>query len=465
MAQQSSADGTEALSPLCRFGVNAALDSVVTDITYYDTTPLRMGWYIDYAADATPSRPNGADYTQMIRLAKNQSGVNTPSLTSDGIRTVVGHNPGSVWFIGNEIDRRYWQDDVLPEVYATLYHDLYHEIKQLDPTARIFPGSIVQATAVRLEYLDLILAHYYDQYGVLLPADGWSLHGFVLNEVDPENNPDGLGFWGASIPPGIDDSTGLVIHDDVYQTLNLDLFRQHIEDFRVWMAENGYGRTPLYLSEYGVLIPEEGFDPPFDADLVNEYMNQTFDYLLTATDATYGYALDNNRLVQRLSWFSTNYPPMNGDLFSETDRALSEIGQNYAQYTQGRSEETDFQPTSLFTRPVAIFSDDAPVDLTLIAEIANAGNNQNRKSTSVNFYQGDPDAGGALIDSQTVTLKGCGEKTIVELAWPGVTPDEYDIFVTVEAVEGDIESGNDNNTTYFRLLHNPQQIFLPMTNR
>ena len=231
------------------------------------------------------------------------------------------------------------------------------------------------------------------------------------------------------------------------------------------MAENGYGRTPLYLSEYGVLMPEVGFDPPFDADLVNEYMDQTFDYLLTATDATYGYALDNNRLVQRLSWFSTNYPPMNGDLFSRTDGALSPIGQNYAQYTGGQSEETDFQPTSLFTRPSAIFSDGAPVDLTLIAEIANAGNNQNSKSTTVNFYQGDPNAGGALIDSQTVTLKGCGEKTIVELAWPGVTPDEYDLFVTVEAVEGDIESGNDNNTTYFRLLHNPQQIFLPMTNR
>ena len=120
---------------LCRFGVGAP-----SDIARYPVNQLRIGWYTNWGTAPQPVRPGGIEYLQMIRLS--QIGHDSYSSTPQGndLLAIIGANPGALWVIGNEPDRRKWQDDLEPAVYALAYHDLYHQIKAADPTARIVAG-------------------------------------------------------------------------------------------------------------------------------------------------------------------------------------------------------------------------------------------------------------------------------------------------------------------------------------
>jgi len=118
-----------------------------------------------------------------------------PSLTDIG--AVAQAQPGALWLVGNEIDRRDWyrggQDEMLPELYATAYHDIYTAIKAADPTAQVAIGGLIQATPLRLAWLDRMWESYTQQYGTDMPVDVWNVHNFVLREVFQN--------YGANIPP------------------------------------------------------------------------------------------------------------------------------------------------------------------------------------------------------------------------------------------------------------------------
>jgi hypothetical protein len=123
---------------------------------------------------------------------------------------------------------------------------------------------------------------------------------------------------------------------------NMDIFVQHIVDFRTWMRNRGQRDKPLILTEFGVLMPVQYGFPPYR---VNAFMTATFDYLLSARDDQLGYPADENRLVQRWLWFSLNDRPwdpdtgagFNGALFdyrhSEYPGVLTEYGAHFRAYT------------------------------------------------------------------------------------------------------------------------------------
>ncbi len=102
------------------------------------------------------------------------------------------------------------------------------------------------------------------------------------------------------------------------------------------MRDHGQRNKPLIISEYGVLFTE---DRGFTVDRVNDYMTNTFRYLLYATDPDIGYPADGNRLVQRWLWFSLNSPPWkwNGSLFDYTvvqyPGVITRYGINYRDFT------------------------------------------------------------------------------------------------------------------------------------
>jgi hypothetical protein len=437
------------------------VDRRVDVITAYDTSSLRIGWYLDYVTATSPANPNGAEYTQMIRLAQIGDDGYRFSPGQSQIEDIVDANPGAIWFVANEPDRRQFQDEIDPDVYAVAYHDLYHLIKGRDPTARLFPGSIVQATELRLRYLDLVLEAYRNTYGVILPADGWSIHGFILNEVNSENNPDNLPTWGAGVPPGLNDPYGMTI--DVQDTDSMEFYQQQVERFRIWMAARGYRNVPLYMSEYGVLMPSGLFNPDFTVGRVNAFMDQTFDYLLTATSEEVGYPADNNRLVQRLSWYSVNDKGFNGYLFDvDNNNNLSLMGQNYAQYVAGMAVDLDLYPVKLSVTPVAPLVQDGAADLTLVAQIANGGNGQAPTEAEVRFYNGNPDAGGVQIGSaQTISVNGCGATVTAQVAWNDVLPAAYDLYVDVQPVsETDVRPENNRLNDPFAFADS--RLLLPM---
>lgn len=188
---------TTQVVPLCRFGVGGPGNT-----PSYPIQPLRLGWYVDWTVNVNASPLTGMDYLPMVRLVQTGSDSYSYSPDQSVLVTMATNRPGMTWLIGNEPDRRRWQDDLEPHVYAKAYHDLYHLLKAADPTAQIAAGGIVQPTPVRLLYLDMILDNYRQRYGVPMPVDVWNIHAFILRERSCQYYPEDC--WGAEIPPGID---------------------------------------------------------------------------------------------------------------------------------------------------------------------------------------------------------------------------------------------------------------------
>lgn len=423
---------------LCRFGVN-----VVSNLVNNDTAALRMGWYVNYQAAANPARPSGAEYMPIITLG--QVGANGYTYAPSGatLQAAIAGNPGTAWFIGNEPDRRDVQNDLEPHVYANAYHELYYLIKGADPTARIFAGTIVQPTPIRLQYLDMVLASYQNTHGQPMPVDGWSIHNFILNEVSCDHDPSNC--WGAEIPPGIDAPHGEILTVD--DNDNMTLFIERIENFRQWMADNGYGGLPVYLSEYGILMPA---DFGFDAARVNAFMNNTFDYMRTATDPVLGDPNDGFRLIQRWSWYSTTDQSFNGWLFDPVSHQLSSMGANYAAYTAQVPLEVDVYPRQ-------IYADTSGGTVALKVVVANSGNlTRPINHVPVQFYDGDPAAGGNQIGAQQmVSVRGCGDTQVAEVLWPGATPGSHQIYVVVDPGNYLIETNEQNNVANSTIVVSP----------
>lgn len=445
---------------LCQYGVNAILNPINT----VDLGALRAGWYLDYRANANPLRPNGIEYVLTIRL--NQTGPDSYTYTlgsgNNNIQAAADGNPGAIWLVSNEPDRRDWQDDIEPQVYAKAYHELYLAVKAADPSARIYAGTIVQPTPLRLQYLDMVLLNYLERYGTTMPVDGWSIHNFILNEVSCDYDPGNC--WGAEIPPGIDAPYGEIIAID--ENDSITHFQARIVAFRQWMKARGYQNVPLTVSEYGVLMPADfGFPPA----RVNTFMSNTFSFMSTTADPALGYPYDNNRLVQTWSWYSTGNAgdPYNGFLYQPSGNGwvLSAMGAHYGGYTAVIPEKLDFYPATLFTDPA--FSEGEPVTVTLKARIANSGNLASATGPAVvRFYDGDPQGSGNQIGAnQTVTLAGCGRTAVVQVLWPNVPPGTHEVNVTVDA-DGDFaEVDETNNTMSQIILVATERTFLPLVSR
>jgi hypothetical protein len=273
---------------------------------------LGAGWYLDWRAVGTID--DRLDYWKLVRVTAQ--GYH-PTLAR--IRIIAREDPGKIWILGNEPDV-IWQDNVSPEAYARAYGQLYDTIKGADPTALIAVGGISQATPLRLKYLDRVLHAYQEIYGQPLPADWWTVHGYVLRE---QRNS-----WGVEIPPGFQEDQGILY--EIGDHGRLDYFEKQLRDFRDWMKRNGYQNAPLALTEFGILMPSEyGFPPEF----VTGYLKDTFTLLTELRDETTGYPGDDFHLVQRWAWFSLsdpNYPTSNlADL--EHDR-LTLVGQAFREF-------------------------------------------------------------------------------------------------------------------------------------
>ena len=410
--------------PVCRLGVNVAN----LPASAFDLAQLHLGWYIDYKAHVTAPHPNGAAYVPIINLSQvGESGFTTNPSGAE-LDTAIAANPGAAWIIGNEPDRRFYQNDMKPKAYANAYHSLYYYIKAKDSSARIFAGAIVQPTPLRLEYLNQVLANYREMFDEALPADGWAIHNFILNERSCgyyEGNASIC--WGADIPPGSSATDGMVITiDELQKTADAAFFEAQIIRFRQWMADKGYRNLPLYVSEYGILMPESYGFPP---SLVNDYMTKTFDFLINTKDEKLGYAADDNRLVQRLSWYSTIDPSFNGSLFQSKSGGplsppfeLSSMGQHYRDYAAALPVASSFKLLGFSQQaPIGITAGEG-VTLTLKATVSNAGDNQWPAGASVHFYLGDPAKGGVELGSQAVQMAGCGQTATVEYTWTDVPP-------------------------------------------
>ncbi len=311
-----SAPGSASSDPrIARFGIGVTEEWGYT-ITDYNLDLLRIrnvfpfGWYSNWWMNVNPPRPHGMEYAQLIWVRR---GYYPPDARQ--WERVIRNNPGSLWIIGNEPECPY-QANITPTRYAEIYHDAYWFIKRRDPTAKVAIGGVVQPSRLRLKWLDQVLIKYQELYTNTMPVDVWNIHNQILNEE--------LGGWGAGIPAGLTETVGITI--TIPENASLDLFKKHVRDLRVWMKNHGLRDKPAIISEYGVLLPSEMLvqdNKPAGDQLVIDFMQGTFDFLLNATDPEIGCPSDDYRLIQRWLWYSLNEPPydpgtgrgFNGSLF------------------------------------------------------------------------------------------------------------------------------------------------------
>jgi hypothetical protein len=259
------------------------------------------------------------EFAQMVQVvgASYQPDAST-------LQQIARGNPGALWLVGNEPDV-VWQDNATPQEYAQVFHDVYHVLKEADPSSRIAVGGISQVTPLRLRYLEEVLAAHQETFGQPMPVDVWNIHLAILREE--------RGSWGVDIPPGIPDNTGILY--DVEDNANVGILKEQVRTFRRWMEEQGQRNKPLIVTEFSVLMPPEyGF--PFET--VRDFMFGAFDFLLTATDSTTGLPADGNRLVQRFAWYSVaDKVYYTGNLFDPDTAEITSLGEAFATYTSGLS--------------------------------------------------------------------------------------------------------------------------------
>ena len=447
--------------PNCRLGIAVAHNPIGA----YDTSGLNLGWYVNYRTVDPSGVPGGMEFVHMVRVHQDKYGwcrdcytkPYTYTMTPDADTLVqqASANPAGTWLIGNEPDFRDWetsrQDEMVPELYAQAYHEISQLIRNADPTAKIAVAGMMQATPLRLDYLDRVWAQYQSLYGRRLgdDVDIWNTHAYILRE-EKDN-------WGAEIPAGLTETQGILyeIEDDA----NVDHFKEQISRFRTWMRDKGERNKPLYVTEYGVIMP------PYYIPVgrVKAFMSGSLDYMLNVTDVELGYPADGNRLVQRCLWYSLDDSADNperaedygGALFSSVTLSRLELGDHLAAYVgdPGRVE-ANMPRVNLVIADFEAFvpielNSSTPVTLTLRATIQNRGNTISRSGDGieVRFWDGRPgNPQSQLVGTHVIRdVYGCAYAVVVEqpLTVELETEDEHLWFVDVEALPEE-ESPRDN---------------------
>ncbi|MCB0085305.1 MAG: hypothetical protein KDE47_30405, partial [Caldilineaceae bacterium] len=475
LAQTPSRCPGDYLSPQARIGINVTREGG-KEITDYAVSQLNAGWYLDYtwhdapAHPPTSAPPGTIDYLPMVRptrfVAAQRAG-RLPEALEKALATPLANNPGATWILGNEPDNPA-QDRQTPADYAHFYHDAYHLIKTLDSTEQIAIAPITQVTPLRLRYLDAVLDAYRQRYGIPLPVDVWTVHVYMLPEVDSgavdsqavdseqgTNDPGPTTTetaWGIGSPVGLPAVAGEAVRYTQEQHDDVTLFAAQVITFRRWLAARGYRNTPLYLTEYGILLsPYHGFD----ADRVRTFFLASTAYLQQARDAATGYPADENQLVQRWAWFSLNYyaygepiSGLNGNLYNHDSRQIQPLGQDFAAYAEKRVLSTiDLQVTALDAVPQA----NPGLPMTLQGTFINRGGIA-ATNVAMRFWDGNPTDGGQLLGTAPAkpqVLPDCYHQYTSEFTWSPTASGSYTIYADLTA---------DNLARDQELSNNQQQL-------
>ena len=316
----------------------------------YAAVPLRVGWYSDgsYATNPTMPEDTSLAYVQLLRVGDSDW---PPDWSS--VQNAVTLNTSALWIVGQEPECPNG-DALTPEIYAQRYRQVYTRLKGWDLSARIAIGAIAEPTPLRLLWLERTLAAHAQMYGEAMPIDVWNIHVQAL----PEGLDLGDGYdptVGAGIPVGIDwKSEGVLPRRYVpSDSVDVELFKAMVRDFRVWMNDQGEAGKELMISGMGVSVPSSdlvtGDERTFVGDQrIEQFMVDAFDWLLTAADQESGRAQDDHHLVQRWAWFSLNGSfrgednPMggNGSLCDYRTGRPTRFGHRFIAY-QHEQEQTD----------------------------------------------------------------------------------------------------------------------------
>ena len=275
-----------------------------------------------------------------------------------------------------------------------------------------------------------------------------------------------MGAPGADIPAGLTDTIGTVF--GYWQNDSLDLLKSQVVKFRTWMAAKGQSNKPLVVSEYGVLLPVWYVDEhgnAFTDARVKNLMYGSFDYFLTAKDATLGYKADDNRLVQQWNWFSVDYDPqlVNGALFSYTARTISQLGLDWNAYVNdsarpfGPALNLKMLSAGYQLLPSAGGTYTASVKL----EVSNSGF---LNWTSPVTVQVSNVNGGTLLAQTIITGQpGCGRTSVVQLLIQNLPAGVTSLKAQIDPLQLTPDADFQDNSLVFPVIVAPENNrYLPV---
>ncbi|MHB8132752.1 MAG: hypothetical protein ACYDH1_00900 [Anaerolineaceae bacterium] len=446
----------------CHFGIN----NPYPFSNDYDMTLLGVDSYINWSVSPDPLEPQNYEHIKVLRVRNDVYNATKANLPAQ-----LSVYPGAIWIIGNEPDTTYGnQDNLLAEVYAQRFLELSEIIRVNDPSALIGFAPIVQPSPVRTYYLELVIT----EMNKLLLGTGktisetfdlWTIHSFLLREVNGE--------WGTGLPPGITldmlDANHLpLLLDYRTDTHSISLFRELIINFRQWIDDKGLGDKPLWITEYGSLMPN--YLVPESETVA--YMIETFNFLLSYQDPNIGYAGDENRLVQKWYWYSLNdsISSFGGTLYNRRTSEETSVGRNYRQYNADSTivdeKAPDFEPISVESiSPIRFSEETGKVDYLVIIRVRNHISADHNSDFEINLF----DEVDNLLSSgsgTTVRCAGDGLARLIISAIPGTEITNLNIVVSSVDLP-DVNFENDSliipNETIFDGL--PKLIFVPLLSR
>jgi len=386
-------------------------------------------------------------------------------------------NPGKLWIVGNEPDvANAFQDATYPQWYARAYHDIYAFIKQIDPNAQVAIAGLSMITPGRLQYLDIVLDTYWQEYGQPIPVDVWNMHLYILSEIRPwDGGPsDGKVALGTDPALAIKAPYGApqteCPKDDVYcraEHDDIDIFMDQIVAMRTWMKANGQQDKPLLLSEFSQLYPFVDYDDPlnpsqcflmdefgqcFTQPRVTAFLQNAMDYLETARDPNLGYPADDNRLIQQWAWYSLWVEGEGSGGSSnllvdgyeskslDSEAALTQVGRAYRQRALSSELTVNLVAEEAPDAAAQISGPGGTADVELKVGYLNNGSGTIIDSFKVTFYA---NAGLTQVIGETVVspghtglINGCSWDRITDWAsftWTGVPEGNHTFWVKVDS--------------------------------
>ncbi len=483
----------------CRYGVSAWTSE------YPWLVDFGAGWFLDWHVH-NPTGQEPTEYMPMVRIEQDKdvqgNRLDTytvrPLLTDapGGLGYFINKWPGAIWIIGNEPDRgpnpgnpSSGQDNTMPDIFATAYKEIYDFIKGHDPDALVAIGGLVEVTPGRLKYLDLFWQAYIKQFGTSPPIDVWTMHLYILPEVEPDGQPNDI----ANVALGTDPALGIRSSgnnpancslDSVYCVAehdDMDEFEEQVLAMRTWMRDHGQRQKPLLLSEYSQIYPydlgggtcfEDEYGNCFDPPRVSAFMLNSFDFLEGTSDPKLGFTADNNRLIQQWLWFSVETDGVGIASNLVEDGSLTEVGETFQNWVQAQDLTINLRPDPL----VPIVKYLPPGQLTTNADlVVNTRNNGTigvGEAFTVTFRYPEggwfQEIGSSVIPAPTETfpgLTGCATRAIpVGATWQNLGAGRHDYYVLVDS-ELDIPEdgpGEADNIANGYVFVGTTQIMLPL---
>ncbi len=460
-------------------------------------TEMNLGWKNNFQVNFATKGIDTANYTPTIRLYQipdgdgdntndsygiKKDGATELELTDDpsnGLGYQVTQNPGVLWLVGNEPDRAVAQDALYPQVYARAYHDIYHFIKERDPSAEIAVAGLVQVSENRLQYLTLMWDAYLQYYGTPMPVDVWNMHAYAF----PERRFDNTNIY-AWVALGTDRNNALYYsegdpslcgqadvrciaeHDDI------DILKQQITDMRLWMKERGQQQKPLVISEYGLLFPyeqdtptqcfiEDEFGNCFTEQRNVDFANNSFALLESYIDPALGYSLDNNRMVQQWLWFATRSEPQNKyKLVNEEGTALTSLGVAFRDQIQTKPLIGNLFFHSASAAPVELQNSTATGAVSLV--VINNGTQAIIDPITISLYS---DAALTNEVSSIVLeggVRGCTtDLAHAEIEWPNLSAGIHQYWIKIDSNNQFDETSETDNVITGSIYVDQPTIYLP----